>query len=639
MPEDSTNFPEKSQIDSLCQQIDVIHVKEQHLTQGIRDLANQADDLMGEVLQLKSLLQSSQPELAVTLTQSMPPVPKSSVEPVLTPKLRADEAALDSEPLIFDPLPLKPSLEAVKASEQTTVEMPVPNSEERPEFKQAQSSLTQDNEAFEFTMGIKWLSRIGIVALLVGLAMALSYSFPNFSKEMKILTGIILALGLFGGGTKLYSNAPILSRILQGGGLSLGYLSLFAMFFIPEVQLFDASNLGFILLLAYCGSILVLAHRLKSQTIAILSLGFGYYTSDFAANYWVAFISAGMLMLCNTGLAKLNPNWRVMAKANLLGALWTYGYWYAQAHLTNEYAALTYLTFTFLLFHLIAVMRNNKGDIILNVMNTLACYILLKLTHPIYNHTGLPEFVISSIHLGSLALIYCLQPSRREEGLPYSLLLMGLTFGSLGVLQYFATNMTAGVVVSIALCLGMLAYKNIYRPVMIFTSYMLLLWASIHLIAQWNEMTDVETLSNSIWLILNSYVLDALVYRQYHAFTRGCMLILTSSIYLEALTACLPSEWKTISLVITGFIFLTAGFALRNRLYRIIGLIWVFAIGGCSLIGDLIYLPTLYKILLFILLGTGLLGGSYGYVLLEKRLGLNISNNASPPEISEVDAL
>ena len=104
-------------------------------------------------------------------------------------------------------------------------------------------------ENFEFNLGIKWLSRIGIAALLIGLVMALGYSFPHFTNWMKILTGFVLSVSFFGIGTKLFEKAPILSRILQGGGVSVGYLSLFAMFFIPDVQLFHHMTYAFILLI------------------------------------------------------------------------------------------------------------------------------------------------------------------------------------------------------------------------------------------------------------------------------------------------------------------------------------------------------------------------------------------------------
>ena len=63
----------------------------------------------------------------------------------------------------------------------------------------------QEN-SWEMNLGTNWLGRIGIVAVLIGLTLALQHSFVFFSKELKLITGIILAIILFFSGKKLFAN-------------------------------------------------------------------------------------------------------------------------------------------------------------------------------------------------------------------------------------------------------------------------------------------------------------------------------------------------------------------------------------------------------------------------------------------------
>jgi hypothetical protein len=125
---------------------------------------------------------------------------------------------------------------------------------------------------------------------------------------------------------------------------------------------------------------------------------------------------------------------------------------------------------------------------------------------------------------------------------------------------------------------------------------------------------------NAIWLSVTAFLLEGIAFRSHPAPLRGVVLAAPMILYLAAIWSAVPSEWRTISMVLSGFVLLAVGFAVRRKVYRWIGLGWIFALGGFSLIGDLVMLSTVYKILLFILLGVGLLGGSYGYVLLEKAL-------------------
>lgn len=482
-------------------------------------------------------------------------------------------------------------------------------------------SPNQETASLEFNLGIQWLSRIGIIAILVGLTMALCYTFPSFTREMKLLTGFILAGGFYFGGNKLYPGANVLGRILQGGGLALGYLSLFGIFFIPQVQLLDSSLLGYLLLFCYTCGTMLLSHRLKSQTTVILALAFGYYTAGYAGSASVALISTVFLMLGNAGLVKLHPQWQVASKVNLLGALWTYSTWCNRSDLMNQWPGMAYLGFVYLLFHVISVLRAGQGDALLNGLNTFACYVLFRSNNPAFAGSCLPEFIVGVVQCGSLVWTYRARPEQRDGALPYCLLITGLLFAGVGVERYFGANVKTTLLAGIALCLGVLGQRGVYRSVLQVASYLLLGLAGIALLGSFGPwMSHGDALWNGVAFIVCTFILEATAFREHPEPLRCVLLVLAGALYFGVITHAAPAEYRTLTYALSGFAWLASGLIWPRRMYRILGLCWIFLIGGFSLVTDFFYLETIYRILLFILVGVGLLTGSYGYVVLERRV-------------------
>ena len=73
---------------------------------------------------------------------------------------------------------------------------------------------------------------------------------------MNILPRSLFQFGLlcwtsFFSGKKLFANYNILGRVLQGGGIALGYLTLYAAFFFENTSIFKADIVGYIVLFIY----------------------------------------------------------------------------------------------------------------------------------------------------------------------------------------------------------------------------------------------------------------------------------------------------------------------------------------------------------------------------------------------------
>lgn len=615
--------------------------KEAAISRQMRIMADQADQLMNEVDQLRNILASFPIEelqtSAAAKSKAAPSITPEHSASHITPEHQTHEPSSHTQPPntpitdINIQADFQSQTEEIGSSSDTATESALsgpiytdikqdldPSPPINNVFLDAQDS--QNIDRFELDLGIKWLSRIGIVALLIGIAMALSYSFPNFTKEMKLLTGMIVASGLFFGGGKLYPTSSILGRILQGGGLSVGYLSIFAMFFIPEVQIFNAAGLGIFSLFLYVGVVLSLAHTMNSQTVALLSLAFGYYTAGYAESHMVAFLTTGILSLSTVGVTRLHQDWKILPKANLLGALVTYAIWHHREALQDELSAKVYLIYTYVLFHIVSLVRGKAGDISLNQLNSFAFYGIYSLTQPAIGPNGLLEFLIAGVQFGSLIIFNAIRPESRQSGFAIGMVLLTLLFLGFGTLKYFEGMTLSTILAAEALCLGFLSSKSEYQRTLIVASYTFFIFGFCQMLMTWDTLSDPEIMLNGFWIALCGFILEAIPFRTHDGIARGILISGCALLLLSATISAVPDEWRTISLVISGFLLLACGFFCKRKLYRWLGLGWIFLPGGISILGDMIHLTMGYKILLFILLGIGLLGGSYGYSLLEKRL-------------------
>lgn len=609
---------------SIQASLDAISRRELSISGKMRSLADESDILASEMGRLRVFLQQLPTELSQEkLIQERPvAIEKVLIDQEAEPFLKVFYESEKPKQIKID----TPSQEARVDPKPDSVESKFYHRETRPLFGLKQTSdetfadKQSSSDTFEIDLGIKWLSRIGIVALLIGIAMALSYSFPSFSNEMKILTGIITAFILFFSTRFLKEASPILVRVLQGGGLSVGYLSLFSMFFMPQVQLFDSPFVGLGLLFAYVVFVLFLAHRLNSQTVALLSLAYGYYASKYAIDPGIAFLLAGMLSLGTTWVTKYHQDWKILPKVNLLGALIVYLVWANATGVSQGYYGKIYLFSTFLMFHTVSLLRGKDGDLVLLILNTFGFYCLYSVTQGQGLPNGSLEFALAAHFIGSFFLFNSLHEENQDSVAALGLLVFSQLFGAIGTLSYFHSATRSVVLSAEALSIGLLSLKGRYRGLFKVSSFCLWALSLIAYMTQWPALSDISRFLSGSWIVVIACVLEGVPYRQSEKGIRGAFLAVALFILLSVTTSSVHSEWRTMVLVLEGFAFLVAGFLWPRKTYRWIGLGWVFLPGAISIVADIIHLDVVYKIGVFILLGLGLLAGSYGYSRLEKGL-------------------
>ena len=128
-------------------------------------------------------------------------------------------------------------------------------------------------ENFEQMLGEKWFNKLGILAVVVGVALLVGYSFRYLGPAGKIGIGFVFGVGmlLFGHFIEKKEDFSIYGKGLVGGGWAISYFTTFAMHHIPAVRLIQSPVLGMALLFSVSALTILDIYRYKSQVATAFS--------------------------------------------------------------------------------------------------------------------------------------------------------------------------------------------------------------------------------------------------------------------------------------------------------------------------------------------------------------------------------
>ncbi len=199
-----------------------------------------------------------------------PPVnlPPSPVAPLGQKTAPAPPATRPVAPPRVQP----PSVEAARVH--TTASAPVAPSFSAKPASGLKATPPRNLADLEEVLGENWLNKIGITALVIGVALLLNYTMRYLGPGGKILLGyvcstILIGIGVYGERRERY-RMP--ARAVLGGGWALAYFTTYAMHNVAAVKLIESPELGFALLFAVAVAMVV--HSLKYNSE--LATGFAY---------------------------------------------------------------------------------------------------------------------------------------------------------------------------------------------------------------------------------------------------------------------------------------------------------------------------------------------------------------------------
>ena len=267
------------------------------------------------------------------------------------------------------PIPARPSQAAV----------PIPAAEAPP--RKGKPTRVEKQE-WEQIFGGTWLARIGILALVIGIAFFLKFAFDNnwIGPTGQIILGIIAGLGMLGLGYGYYwrKRYPILTQVFSGGGIAVLYLSIFAASAIYNMIHF---YVAIVLLLLVSVASAALALRYNSMALAIIGI-VGAFVAPFTLGMGEAWQFLAYVIVVDLGVLFLSRfrNWRWLTLLALVCSLVVFGIWHGEfgktASLTTAEVGITLIFLIFVgvttLSHIIRRRVPKAFDYALMVLNASA---------------------------------------------------------------------------------------------------------------------------------------------------------------------------------------------------------------------------------------------------------------------------
>jgi hypothetical protein len=280
--------------------------------------------------------------------------------------------------------------------------------------------------SLEERLGQNWLNKLGIVALVTGLALLLGYQVRNLGPLGKSITGFVISSAILVIGLLLErrSRYRMFARSTIGGGWALLFFVTFALFHVPAMQVLHSQATDLVLMLVVASAMVVHSLKYRSQVVTSLAFLLGFLTVAIS-HVTVFSLVAGAILATGLLAVAFRQRWSVLALVGLIAvylnhALWLHRLLPDGAYVSHPFpeflpsAAL--LLFYWLIFRLYFIFRVPENDVehvcsTLNVLlNSAGVLTLLKYqsVHPEWAFRGL-------LALGTAEMLLAFVARRRHH--------------------------------------------------------------------------------------------------------------------------------------------------------------------------------------------------------------------------------
>ncbi|MBN1571794.1 MAG: DUF2339 domain-containing protein [Deltaproteobacteria bacterium] len=216
--------------------------------------------------------------------------------------------------------------------------------------------------SLEAKIGGKWLNRIGVVAVVIGMAFFVKYAFDNdwIGETGRVILGIIVGLALIGWGEFLKKKYKYYSQGVVGGGVAILYVSIFAA--AGYYSIISQTGASFLIVLITIFSIML---SVRYDASAIAALGFiGGFLNPLILHHGdlEQLPTLAYLVLLDLGILVLAyfKNWKYLNFFAFVATVIIFGIWAGQSYnpKTDVESTQLFLTIFFLIFASLAFFYN-----------------------------------------------------------------------------------------------------------------------------------------------------------------------------------------------------------------------------------------------------------------------------------------
>jgi len=265
-------------------------------------------------------------------------------------------------------------------------------------------------EGFEAEIGLKWLGRIGIFALVLGVAFFLKYAFENdwIGESGRVAIGIFSGIALIYLGDHFRTKFEEYAATLTGGGIAVLYLSVYSSFAYYELVDRFPAFIAMAIISALGATLAIYYERIG---LALLSILGGFLTPFLLPSVNNNQIELfGYLTILNLGILVMSYycNWRKLNLYSLVATLLVFLSWTVQFYdkgqlfLTESFLTVWFILYVaaIILHNIIQEKKSNSYDLALVVMNASVyfaiSYSLLRVDY--VDYMGFFAILISVIY-------------------------------------------------------------------------------------------------------------------------------------------------------------------------------------------------------------------------------------------------
>jgi uncharacterized membrane protein len=247
----------------------------------------------------------------------------------------------------------EPSLER-RTIVQQKVQPSNPHVSSAPKQKATKVSGPSDS-SLESAIGTRWIGRIGILAIIFGVAFFLKYSFDNklIGETGRVILGIFWGAVFIGAGEYLQKkrNLSLYGQMVSGGGLAVLYLALYAAFALYHLL---PAPLAALCMLVITSTGMTLSIRYSAYSLVAIALLGGFLTPVMLStgqNQPVILFSYVLLLDMGIIFLLRFRYWPSLVAVSLFGTILLYFGWHLE-FFTNDQRWLAFgIVVTFFIFY------------------------------------------------------------------------------------------------------------------------------------------------------------------------------------------------------------------------------------------------------------------------------------------------
>ena len=484
-----------------------------------------------------------------------------------------------------------------------------------PETELAAESTRPD---LEQRIGEFWLARVGIIALVLGLAFLIIYPIAAFPPALRSAIGYLAVAALFALSYYWKKAYLHLSRNVFNGGMVLLYFTTVRLYFFTAEPVISSKEVVLALLLIIIGVHLYLAAKWEREFAAILAILLSFATCVISDTGYFTFVLIALTAAAATYLVKKH-NWQAIGNMTIVLAYTTHLHWLLNNPLMGHTIGAVAehqnnLVFLFV-YALIFAMGNLfhyedpstfTARISRTLLNGFGFAILVNLVALTYfeKHIARVDLIASILFLG-IAIFYWVHRHSKYSTSVYAC--FGYMTLSITIISHFGTPMQyiyLGIQSLLVLCTALWFRSKLIVVVNVFI-YLAILLAYLVL----TKATGFVSLSFAIVALVSARVLNwkKEYLRLGTEYLRNIYLISAFVVVPYGLFHAVPKHLVSVFWLGAAVFYFVMSLILHNRKYRWMAIATIFLTVIYVFLVDFARLDPFYRIISFLALSVVLL--------------------------------